>query len=464
MAGATGKRGAAMKQKWILFLVSFFMGYMVWPLTDRVKNGDSPTSSAHQEMRAKSARKQDAVAEYEALILSDEEKFQLLLDESNTFSSLLALAEKTWSDQNRQNRNAVISKLAAKYPAEALRYYAAMPTNAATNKRMFQGILVAWSDLGWPACMFFVSHDSVVSSREFYYWWGSLAERRMKDHPQDCVDQFRLLSEEMQRSLINSSFMTGQLGALLAPAINDEPLRNRVMASLQVAEAEPALLPPPEMLEDFRTEGPSDQQERDHCKALAEQWNETLPDDAELADAMASIKSHSRRQDLLKQALAPRQEPPEDPQAWLKRISDSMNAVAEIMNSAPAVFTEETKQYGEALKEWLPRQSPRLQRAWAAELASREKPSHALQWIEGLDTEALRRDMRDDVLARWSQKEPSEAAAYIAENASELERSIHLPDAVHAWALRDFESAKTWLDAQADSPAKTQAMEKISGQ
>jgi hypothetical protein len=449
-----------MKQKWILFFVAFFMGYMVWPLTDRVKNGDSPISSADQEMRAKSARKQDAVAEYEALILSEGDKFQLQLDAANTLASLLALVEK-WNESNLMAPFELVEKLAAKYPAESLRYYAAMPTNAARNKSIFQGILDAWSQLDWRACITFVSQDSAVSSHDFYFWWGSLAEKRMRDHPEDCVDQFRLLSEEKQLHLINSSFMTGQLGAVLAPAISDETLRNRVKEGLQVAEAEPALLPPPEMLEDFPIEGPSDQQERDHCKALAEQWNETLPDDAELADAMANIKSHSRRQNLLKQALAPRQEPPEDPQVWLKRISDSMNAVAEIMDSAPDVFTEATKPYREALKEWLPAQSPRLQRAWAAELASREKPSQALPWIEGLDTEALRRDMRDDVLARWSQKEPDEAAAYITEHGSEFEQSMHLPEAVHAWALRDFESAKTWLDAQPDSEAKKQAMQKI---
>ena len=264
----------------------------------------------------------------------------------------------------------------------------------------------------------------------------------MKDHPHDCVEQFRLLPEEKQIVMINSSFMTGRLGELLAPAINDDDLRNRVMASLQTAESAQDLLPPLTMLEELPDVGSSDERDRQHCASLAKQWKEKLPDDAELAAAMASIKSDSRRQDLLKQALAPRKEPPEDPQVWLKRISHSMAAVAEIMDSAPSVFTEDTKAYGEALKEWLPAQSPRLQRSWAAELASREKPSQALQWIEGLDTEALRRDMRHDVLVRWSQKEPDEAAAYIAENANELERAIHLLEAVYGWALRDFEAAK----------------------
>jgi hypothetical protein len=47
------------------------------------------------------------------------------------------------------------------------------------------------------------------------------------------------------------------------------------------------------------------------------------------------------------------------------------------------------------------------------------------------------------------------------EQATPEECEMHLPDAVHGWANWDYAAAKQWLDAQPDSEAKSQALQKI---
>lgn len=449
-----------MTRKWIGFVLAFVTGYMMWSLTDSARNGGSVASSAEQESRAKSARRLDVVAEYEALILSEEEKFQLQMDEATTFSSLIALAEKTRNDPYQWKRDALIEMLAAKYPAEALRHYAARPTDAEMNEFMFNSILSEWAKIDWGAFSMFVSRDGVVKHSEFVSVWGGLAELRVKDHPRDCVEQFRLFSSQKQRAIMESNYATQPLGKCLAPHISDPALRSQVEERLRAAADVLAMreASPSQSMDATPTE---EKQERDRCDRLMTEWRAGAPDPEELAEILAGIKSASRQKDLLHKALEPRSDPPEEAHVWLKRISDSMAAVGEITDWAPSVTSEVEKPYREALNEWLPKQSVRLQRAWASELAMRKDPASALQWINGLATESLRLDVRHDVFERWTRFDPGKATAYIAEHGTEFERSMHLPEAVHAWALRDFESARTWLDAQPDSEAKRQAMQKI---
>ncbi|MFM2170889.1 MAG: hypothetical protein RI957_1118 [Verrucomicrobiota bacterium] len=452
-----------MTRKWIGFVLAFVTGYMIWSLTDSARNGGSVASSAEQESRAKSARRLDVVAEYEALILSEEEKFQLQMDEATTFSSLIALAEKKRNNSYQWKRDALIEMLAAKYPAEALRHYAARPTDAEMNEFMFNSILSEWAKIDWGAFSMFVSRDGVVKHSEFVSVWGDLAEQRVKDHPLDCVEQFRLFSPEKQRAIMESSYATEPLGKLLAPSISDPALRSQVEERLRAAadvlarrEASPS--------QNMDATPSEEIQERDRCERLIIEWRTGAPDPEELAEILASIKSISRQKDLLRKALEPRSDPPEEAHVWLKRISDSMAAVGEITDGAPSVTSEAKKPYTEALNDWLPKQSVRLQRAWASELAIRKDPASAFSWIDRLATESLRLDVRKDVFERWTRFSPAEATAYIAEHTNEFERSMHLPEAVRAWALRDFESAKTWLDAQPESVAKRQALEKLGGQ
>ena len=74
---------------------------------------------------------------------------------------------------------------------------------------------------------------------------------------------------------------------------------------------------------------------------------------------------------------------------------------------------------------------------------------------------SLRSDLREQRIKSWTESNPQAAARYINEKMTAEENETLLPKAVYAWALNDYASARKWLEAQTDSPAKTAALKKL---
>lgn len=202
-----------------------------------------------------------------------------------------------------------------------------------------------------------------------------------------------------------------------------------------------------------------------------EQWKEAWEKEYPTAETMVSaIRSLPEREDrlyLLKWITKARKVSIdydyETPEVWMERVSTVLRDGGEIPDSLPELPDGDDQPYRKLLAEWLPQQSPAMQRAWSEAVVRFQEPAQSLAWTERLATESLRHDMRDLAWQRWVATSAREAAPALMKQATPDEQEIHLPDAVYSWAMWDYTAAKAWLDAQPDSPAKTQAMEKISG-
>lgn len=441
----------------MVFAAAFAVGYMAFSLRQSRAWWGMESMEDSTSQRAKSARESEEIAEYENLLMSDDEKFERELSEAKSLSELLGLAEKQIQEQELlySELDRIAHRLAKLYPAEALAYYAARPTHAEMNGHMFDVIIYAWSRRDWVACISYFDQDANQTTREFCERWNKTTEDFRDERPPGFLQVFGRLSEERQKALM--SYLSPDEKAFLLPAIRDKTLRAEIEDEQRIAQqkaSEDAAKP--------RESTPKQADPEELLVAdLQRQWKKEPPDVESLAETLRSIKNRVRRHDLLRGQLEPRSEPAEDASVWMKRVKDTLAAVGEVPELS-INLTEDTNQaYRSAFMDWLPRQAPQIQRAWADVVISAREPEQSLAWIENLSTASLRRDMRDEVLSSWALSDAPEAARFIAEKATAEEQESYLPQAVRNWALYDFASASQWLKSQPDSEAKRQAMQKI---
>lgn len=442
----------------MVFAASCVVGYMAFSLRQsRAWWGmESLEDSASQ--RTKSARESEEIADYENLLMSDDEKFERELSEAKSLSALLGLAEKQLrgGDYSSNELDRIAYQLAELYPAEALRYYVARPTHAAMNEHMFDVIIGAWSRRDWAACISYFDQDTVLTIKEFCERWDKTTDGFSDERPPEFLQVFGRLSDEKQKALMHG-YLSPDETAFLLPVIRDKAFRAEMeeeQRMVQQRAAEDAAKPKESATQQ------SDPEEQ-LVAELREKWKKEPPDVERLADNLRSIKNRERRHELLRRQLDPRSDPAEDATAWMTRVTDTLAAVGEVPQ-LNINFNGDTNQgYRSVFTDWLPRQTPQIQRAWAHNAIRAREPEQSLKWIENLSTASLRRDMRDEVLTSWALRDAPEAAQYMAEKATAEEQESYLPQAVRTWALHDFASASQWLKSQPDSEAKRQAMQKI---
>lgn len=463
-----------MKKSWMGFLVTFIVGYAFFAL----RHGDTSSSSRPKEdfpsERAASARNTDMVDAYHNLMMDDEQKFQMALDQANRLSDLLGLVEKAYYrpekafEISQSSFKLIIDKIARLYPREALDYYESCPTDAMMNEEMYRHILSIWADLDFTASMAYLQNKPDIFNWDFARNWGVFADRRFKTNPQDCIDLFRDFSAEMQRWLIKESNMDAGLQEALLPLIKDQVLVVQVREDLANIKAEEE-----EERRRLLDQVDAAWQKKDTSRqpSQVEQWKEAWEKEYPTAETMVSaIRSLPEREDrlyLLKWITKARKvsidSDYETAEVWMERVSTVLRDGGEIPDALPELPYINDQSYRKLLAEWLPQQSPAMQRAWGEAVVRFQEPAQSLAWAERLAIESLRHDMRDLAWERWVATSAREAAPALMKQATPDEQEIHLPDAVYSWAMWDYTAAKAWLDAQPDSPAKTQAMEKISG-
>lgn len=462
-----------MKKEWIACIVSFIAGYAFFAMHD----DDSSSSSRSQEDflsgREASARSTDMVDDYHDLMMDDEQKFQMALDQANRLSDLLGLVEKKYllllgKLKLAQPSNLVIHKIARLFPKEALDYYESCPTDAMMNMEVYRDILSKWADLDFKACMAYLQSKPRIFDADFAYNWGGFAERRFKSHPQDCIDVFRGFSEEMQSWLFTESNMDADLQEALFPLIKDQVLMAKVkddLARNKPVDEETRK----KMLDEVDTAWQKEAVAREpsQMEQWKKAWHKECPAPEFMVSAIRSLPEREDRLYLLKWITKARRvsldSEYEAPEAWMERVSKVLRDVGEIPDSLPELPDGDDQPYRKLLAEWLPQQSPAMQRAWSEAVVRFQEPAQSLAWSETLATESLRHDMRDLAWERWVATSARESAPALMKQATPDELEIHLPNAVYGWAEWDYAAAKQWLDAQPDSPAKTQALEKISG-
>lgn len=464
-----------MKKSWMGFIVSFIAGYAFFALRD----GDTSLSSRPQEDlqsgREASARTTDMVDEYHDLMMDDEQKFQLTLDQANRLSDLLGLMEKEYLrlqlglEIPQPSIDLVIHKIARLFPKEALDYYESCPSDAMMNMEVYREILSKWAELDFKACTAYLQSKPRIFDADFAENWGTLADRRFKTNPQDCIDVFQGFSEDTQKWLFTESDMGADLQEVLLPLIKDQVLMAEVKDDLErnkpVDEETRKIL-----LDEVDAAWQKEAVVREPSQV--EQWKEAWQKEYPTAETMVSaIRSLPDREDrlyLLKWITKARKvsldSDYETAEVWMERVSTVLQDGGEIPDALPELPYINDQSYRKLLAEWLPQQSPAMQRAWSEAVVRFQEPAQSLAWAETLATESLRHDMRDLAWERWVATSAREAAPALMKQATPDELEIHLPDAVYGWAVWDYAAAKQWLDAQPDSPAKTQALEKIRGQ
>ena len=92
-----------MKKLLLYFVIAFLLGFFGFATINKKTPEISSTSSATTARDSSSNRVNDSFTEYEALMLEDEEKFTLLIDQANDLNSLLGLAEKFWGEYGDSN-------------------------------------------------------------------------------------------------------------------------------------------------------------------------------------------------------------------------------------------------------------------------------------------------------------------------------------------------------------------------
>ncbi len=456
-----------MKKAWIGFFVCFAAGYAVFAWRDDGSLPFHKVTEYPMGNRESSARSADIVDVYQDLMMNDEQKFQLALAKANRLPDLLGLAEKLHQDPipNNSFLGLLTDKIARLCPEDALNYYGLCPTDPMMNQVMYRAILSTWSDLDFKACIAYLNGKPPMFGSSFYDHWGAIADYRYKSHPQDCIDVFQGFSAELQRELMKNSYMDEKLYDVLLPLLKDqefvaqlkvelakkeqnEELRRQKISNRIDADRQKSLEQPPSKIEDWK-----------------DSWENEWPEPKTIVSAIRSLPSLKERRDLLAWATKPRgswnQAPVETPEVWLERIEPLLRDVKEVPTSLIEMPQFGHQPFRNVLAGWLPQQSPALQRAWAESVVRFQEPQEAFAWIEQLGTASLRHDMRALAWERWTSNKAKDAAAAMMEQATPEEREMHLPDAVHGWAVWDYVAAKKWLDAQPDSEAKSQALQKI---
>lgn len=441
----------------MVFAAAFAVGYMVFSLRQSRAWWGMESMEDSASHRAKSARESEGIAEFEDLLMSDDEKFERELSEANSLSALLGLAEKQVREgyESSNELDQIAHRLAELYPAEALAYYAARPTHAEMNLDMYYTIIRAWSLRDWVACISYFDKDATLTTREFCERWDKTTAEFEDERPPGFLQVFGRQSEERQKALM--SYLSPDEKAFLLPAIRDKALRAEIEDEQRIAQqkAFEAAAKPKESTP--QQTDPEAQLVAD----LRERWKKEPPDADKLAEALRNIKDTKYRHELLRDQLEPRSEPAEDATAWITRVTDTLAVVKEVPKFSINLSGDAREGHRAVFMEWLPQQAPQVQRAWADIVIYEKEPEQSLEWIENLSTASLRRDMRDEVLTSWALNDAPEAARYIAEKTTAEEQEVFLPATVRNWALHDFASASQWLKSQPDSEAKRQAMQKI---
>lgn len=441
----------------MVFSAAFAVGYMAFSLRQSRAWWGMESMEDSTPQRAKSARESEEIAEYEDLLMSDEEKFERELSDAKSLSALLGLAEKQVGGQYEPSNelDLIAHQLAELYPAEALAYYAARPTHAEMNGHMFDVIIDAWSRRDWVACISYFDQDATLVTREFCERWDKTTDEFEDERPPGFLQVFGRLSEERQKALMD--YLSPDEKAFLLPVIRDKAVRAEIEDEQRIAQqkaSEDAAKP--------RESTPTQADpERRLVDGLRERWEKEPPDVERLAEDLRNIKDTKTRHGLLSDQLKPRSEPAEDASVWMKRVTDTLAAVGEVPRFYMDLSHEANEGCRKVFMEWLPQQTPQIQRAWADNVIREREPEQSLEWIENLSTESLRSDMRDEVLSSWTLSDAPDAARYISQKTTAQEQEAFLPTAVCNWALHDFDSASQWLKLQPDSEAKRQAMQKI---
>jgi hypothetical protein len=456
-------------------IISFIAGYAFFAMRDDDSSSSRRPTEVFPSGREASARPTDMVDAYHDLMMDDEQKFQMALDQANRLSDLLGLAEKA-CDQSvkgiaitQSSFKLIIDKIARLFPKEALDYYESCPTDAIMNMDVYRDILSKWAELDFTACMAYLQNKPDIFDWDFARNWGTFADRRFKTNPQDCIDVFQGFSEDMQRWLITESNMEADLQEALLPLIKDQVLMAKVKDDLAKNKAVVELTHKKMLDEvDAAWQKEAVAREPSQIEQWKKAWHKECPAPEVMVSAIRSLPEREDRLYLLKWITKARRvsldseyEPPEE---WMERVSTVLRDVGEIPDSLPELPDGDDQPYRKLLSEWLPQQSPTMQRAWSEAVVRFQEPAQSLAWAETLATESLRHDMRDLAWERWVATSAREAAPALMKQATPDELEIHLPDAVYGWAVWDYAAAKQWLDAQPDSPAKTQALEKIRGQ
>lgn len=456
-----------MKKAWIGFFVCFAAGYATFAWRD---DGSLPFHEVTEYPignRESSARSEDIVNVYQDLMMNDKQKFQLALEQANRLADLLGLAEKIHQDAKPDDSflGLLTDKIARLCPEQALNFYESCPTDSGMNAEMYANILQAWSELNFKSCIAYLENKPPIFCRNFHDHWGSLAGNRYELHPQECIDVFQGFSAEMQIQLMKNSYMDEKLYVLLLPLVKDQLFVAKVKEDLAKKE----------QIEELRRQVISNRVDADRQKSLEQlpskieewkdAWENAWPSTETIVSAIRSLPSLKEKRDLLAWVTKPRgtwnRAPDEAPQVWLQRIEQVLQEVGDLPTSLIEMPLFGDQPFRDVLAGWLPQQSPALQRAWAESVVRFQEPQEAFAWIEKLSTESLRQDMRDLAWERWTSNKGKDAAAALMEQATTEECEMHLPDAVHGWANWDYAAAKQWLDAQPDSEAKNQALQKI---
>jgi organic radical activating enzyme len=448
-----------MKRYVLVFAVSFLLGYLLLASRETVSSVEVSGAEIADQMRASSSRLDDSFSEYEAVMFDDEEKLQLLLDQANTLSSLLGLAEKLagegYYDENGLMMVAV--KLAKLYPVEAITYYGGRPTHVAMNADMALKVVQSWAAFDLTACLVYLDKDQTRSVSDFCWIWTSLVGQEWPQQSAEILQCFSQLSKQKQSLIVQGGSIRDEIIEQFLPELKDQQLRSAIEARMRI-KLETQLAEKTETQE--RQKSP-DELERDKCNEMIEDIKARKLAAEDIATMLRDVQSRENRMRILSDILERRFKDDETTDAWLTRISEVLAVVDEIPDHTPNHAGKGYDPSHEKLQAWLPKQSIRLQRAWADDVVDDMNGEEAMQWIETLSQASLRADMRDEVLASWAEDSPIDAAEFIVEKATLAEQEDYLPEAVYRWALRDYAAAKQWIEAQVDSSAKAEALQKL---
>ncbi len=448
-----------MKRNVLVFAAAFLLGYLL--LASRKKSSAVEVSDvkiANQTLES-SSRLDDSFSEYEAVMFDDEEKLQLLLDQANTLSSLLGLAEKLVGE-GYFGENAlmmVAEKLAKLYPVEAITYYAGRPTNVAMNSEMASKVIQSWAACDLTACLAYLDKDETRSISEFCEQWLDSVYQEWPQKLPEMLKSFSQLNMQKQNMIVQTGSMRDEILEQLLPELKDQKLRSALEARMRLKQDTQLA----EKTETQKQQKSPEDLEREKCNDIIEDIKTRNLAAAEIATILRVVQSQESRMRILSDILERRMVDDETAEAWLARVSEVLAVVDEIPDHTPNHSGKGGDPSREELQAWLPKQSIRLQRAWADDVVDDMYGEKAMQWIQTLSQASLRADMRDEVLASWAEESPIDAAEYMVEKATPAEQEDYLPAAIYRWALRDYAAAKQWIEEQVDTPAKAAALQKL---
>jgi hypothetical protein len=446
-----------MKRDVLVFSVAFLLGFFLWGATEKESSVTETSAEVTEKKRTSSSRKDDAVKDYENVILTVEEKFHLEVEQANTLSTLLGLVEQLPLKDGyfSYDLGPAAEKLSKLYPIEALRYYAERPSNFKMNERMWGMIVRYWAARDLTACLNYLEHGQTMSMDEFCSVWEEIVKKEWDEKSAEIVVNFSQMSAEKQNAIFQREQIYKNMLFTLRPKLRD-PLAQSMIEPKQDDRLENHV----EGRDIFENIINVNEMASNRRDAMVQDIIDRKLTPMEIESVLRDVKLRDDRQSILHEVLQKR-DTDGTIEGWLERVKETMAVVSDIPDHPPGWRTKGDNSAYEALEIWLPKQSAKIQRAWADDLVNQMYGEDAMQWIDTLSQASLRADLRDEFLESWVRKSPSEAAEYVAEKATVIEQEDYLPTAVYRWALQDYAAAKQWIEAQADSPAKAAALKKL---